>query len=219
MVKLGVMISSRIGVRTLLKSRYVYSRTRAGDNGKGLSCFLVNGNTAVGVDKSARIFNKGVFSLGVGRDTFVSNSPCNLEMHENSKMIVNGFVTIGHGGKILVYKGATLEFGDHVNANADLKIFCNDHISVGDSSFISWEVEIRDNDGHRLIRDGYAVSKPVFIGRHVWIGSRAMILKGVRIGNGAVVATGAIVTKDVPEACLVAGIPARVIKEDVRWAI
>lgn len=213
------MISSRIGVRTLLKSRYVHSRTRAGDNGKGLSCFLVNGNTAVKIDKSARIVNKGVFSLGVGKDSFVSNSSCNLEMHENSKMIINGYVGIGHGGKILIYSGATLEFGDHVTANADSKIFCTDRISVGDGSFISWEVEIRDTDGHRIIRDGYAGSKPVFIGRNVWIGSRAVILKGVRIGDGAVVATGAVVTKDVPEACLVAGIPARIIKEDVRWAI
>ncbi|MGD0329196.1 MAG: acyltransferase [Nitrososphaeria archaeon] len=218
-VKLRKMISNRIGVRTLLKSRYVYSRTRAGDNGKGLSCFLVNGNAAVEVDKSARIVNKGMFSLGIYETSFVSNSPCTFEMCENSKMIVNGSVRVGYGTKILIAEGATLEFGDQIHVGSDSKIMCADHISVGDNSHISYDVEIRDTDFHRIIRDDFAVSKPVFIGCHVWIGSRAAILKGVRIGDGAVVATGAIVTKDVPNACLVAGIPARIIKENVSWAV
>lgn len=54
--------------------------------------------------------------------------------------------------------------------------------------------------------------KPVFIGNDVWIGSRAVILDGVTIGNGAVVAAGAVVTKDVPEYAVVGGVPAKIIK-------
>jgi acetyltransferase-like isoleucine patch superfamily enzyme len=50
------------------------------------------------------------------------------------------------------------------------------------------------------------------IGNNVWIGSRAMVLKGVEIGTGAVVAPMTIVTKDVPANCVVAGIPAKVIR-------
>ena len=53
---------------------------------------------------------------------------------------------------------------------------------------------------------------PVMIGNNVWIGSRAMVLKGVEIGTGAVVAPMTIVTKDVPANCVVAGIPAKVIR-------
>jgi acetyltransferase-like isoleucine patch superfamily enzyme len=44
-----------------------------------------------------------------------------------------------------------------------------------------------------------------------------MILKGVNIGNGAIVAAGAVVTKDVPPNCMVAGVPAKIIKENVKW--
>ena len=55
------------------------------------------------------------------------------------------------------------------------------------------------------------------IGNKVWIATGAMILPGVKIGDGAIVAAGAVVTKDVPERCMVAGIPAKVIKENVEW--
>ena len=52
---------------------------------------------------------------------------------------------------------------------------------------------------------------------HVWIGMNATVLKGVTIGEGSIVAAGAIVTKDVPDHCLVAGVPAKIIRRDVRW--
>ena len=55
--------------------------------------------------------------------------------------------------------------------------------------------------------------KPVKIGNKVWIGAHATILPGVTIGDGAVVAAGAVVTKDVPSNVVVAGVPAKVIKE------
>ena len=55
------------------------------------------------------------------------------------------------------------------------------------------------------------------IGNHVWIGAKAMIMKGVNIGDGAIIAAGAVVTKDVPARCLVAGVPAKVIKTDIEW--
>lgn len=59
---------------------------------------------------------------------------------------------------------------------------------------------------------GDSVSKPVVIGDDVWIGARSIILKGVHIGKGAVIAAGAVVTKDVPEYAIVGGVPAKVIK-------
>jgi acetyltransferase-like isoleucine patch superfamily enzyme len=75
---------------------------------------------------------------------------------------------------------------------------------------------IRDSDNHLL--DGRdRRSAPIRIGDHVWIGLRATILKGVTIGDGAVVAAGALVIHDVPPGALVGGVPARVIRENVTW--
>lgn len=54
--------------------------------------------------------------------------------------------------------------------------------------------------------------EPVVIGNDVWIGTRAIILPGVRIGNGVIIGAGAIVTKDVPDYAVVGGVPAKIIR-------
>nr|WP_324248840.1 DapH/DapD/GlmU-related protein [Streptococcus macedonicus] len=56
------------------------------------------------------------------------------------------------------------------------------------------------------------IAKPVTIGNDVWIGGNVTILPGVTIGNNVVVAAGAVVTKDIPDNCVVAGVPAKMIK-------
>ena len=61
-------------------------------------------------------------------------------------------------------------------------------------------------------RNYTGIAKPVKIGNDVWIGGNVTILPGVTIGNNVVVAAGAVVTKDVPDNCVVGGVPARVIK-------
>lgn len=61
------------------------------------------------------------------------------------------------------------------------------------------------------------MTAPINIGNHVWIGLRAIILKGVTIGDGAVIAAGAVVTNNVPANSVVAGVPARVMSENVNW--
>ena len=61
------------------------------------------------------------------------------------------------------------------------------------------------------------MSRPIIIGDKVWIGMRATILKGVVIGDGAIIAAGAVVTKDVSPGTLVGGVPAKLIKKDVIW--
>lgn len=79
-------------------------------------------------------------------------------------------------------------------------------------------VIIRDSDSHRITNEpSYSVRKPIVIGDDVWIGMNVIILKGVKIGTGAIIAAGAVVTKEVPPYTLVAGVPAKVIKENVSW--
>ena len=62
-------------------------------------------------------------------------------------------------------------------------------------------------------RQGMDIVKPVFISDDVWIGTDVIILPGVHIGKGAIIGAGSVVTKDVPEYCIAAGNPARVVKK------
>ena len=71
---------------------------------------------------------------------------------------------------------------------------------------------IEEKDIHPAKRDLYSKG-PIKIGKRVWIGENAVILGGVTIGDGAVVAANAVVTKDVPPYTIVGGVPAKVIKE------
>lgn len=64
-----------------------------------------------------------------------------------------------------------------------------------------------------MMDQGFEEERPVYIGDDVWIGDRVTVLPGVHIGNGCIIAAGAVVTKDVPEYTVAAGVPARVVKE------
>jgi acetyltransferase-like isoleucine patch superfamily enzyme len=99
-------------------------------------------------------------------------------------------------------------------------------VTIGDDCLIGGGVRIQDTDGHPLDpvlrRQGMAVPsdnvRPVVIGNNVWIAPRAVILKGVTIGENSVVGTGTVVTHDVPSNTVVAGNPARVIRSLERGA-
>ena len=62
-------------------------------------------------------------------------------------------------------------------------------------------------------RRGELIPKPIHIGKNVWIGAHATVLQGVTVGDGAIIAAGAVVTKDVPSGIIVGGVPAKMIKQ------
>jgi acetyltransferase-like isoleucine patch superfamily enzyme len=96
-----------------------------------------------------------------------------------------------------------------------------DRVSVGANTLIAGGTRISDHDGHpisaRARREGHPTPadavKAVVIGRDVWIGARCMILKGVTIGDRAIVAGGSVVTRDVPADCIVGGNPAKPLRD------
>jgi hypothetical protein len=119
------------------------------------------------------------------------------------------------GAQVGVNAGAELVLGSGY-ANSGLSLACFQRIEIGEHAAIGEQVMIRDSDNH-VSRDDAPKTAPVRIGDGVWIGSRATILKGVTIGDGAIVAAGAVVNRDVPAHALVAGVPAVVRRNDVHW--
>jgi acetyltransferase-like isoleucine patch superfamily enzyme len=137
-------------------------------------------------------------------------------MRENAKLIVKGQFSFLYGSSIYINQGAILEL-ESGYCNLNCSISCFEHITIGSGVYISEQVLIRDSDDHRILDESHKVTKPIHIGNHVWIGMRSAILKGVTIGDGAIVAAGSVVTNDVPANSLVGGVPARVLKENVSW--
>ena len=144
-------------------------------------------------------------------------------MGPDSELILNknscgGYVfDVFSGSKIYINKGATLSFSGKGYMNHNVSLSCFDKISIGTDVVISEGVTIRDSDNHSILGSKKPSTAPIEIGNHVWIGLNSTILKGVKIGDGSVIAAGAVVNNDIPCNCLAAGVPAKVVKQGVNW--
>lgn len=177
--------------------------------------FRVYKKAKVKTHPSSRCEINGKLRLGLTWNG-ITHHTTSLVLKESSKLQVDGQFDIYDGCVITVEEAASLHIGSgYINSNS--RIYCFQGIAIGEGVAISEDVVIRDSDNHRMGSDDYEMTQPITIGNYVWIGFRASILKGVTIGDGAVIAAGAVVTKDIPSNCLAAGIPAKVIKENVKW--
>lgn len=174
-----------------------------------------------------------------GRRSFLRNAVVGKNFQCSTNGCINrgdkSQIRIGHdcqiGSEIFCSPRATVEIGSFTSIGARSQISAALGVSIGSHCLISTDVSIRDNNSHpidpaarrrqfdeiahRNYIDMWEDSDccNVRIGNDVWIGMRAMILKGVEIGDGSIVAAGAVVTKDVPPMTMVGGNPARVIKQ------
>lgn len=109
-----------------------------------------------------------------------------------------------------------VRFGTNVFINANLMILGSGIVTIGDNALIGPETRfytVNHAFDVELRREGWERAFPITLEPDVWLGGSVVVCPGVTIGRGAVVAAGAVVTKDVPPGTLVAGNPARVVRE------
>ncbi|MCS2892745.1 Coenzyme F420 hydrogenase/dehydrogenase, beta subunit C-terminal domain [Parabacteroides faecis] len=165
--------------------------------------------------KHSQIELNGCLNIGAKRvkGNLVSTR---IQMDDYTRLTVNGnfmvneesYIWITHSGHLILEGGFM---------NEKVTITCGSEIHIGKNAHIAREASIRDYDGHYIESPIYRTAKPVYIGDNVWIGYRALIMKGVTIGEGSIIAANAVVTKDVPPHCIVAGNPARIIRRNIKW--
>lgn len=172
--------------------------------------FLIYKNAKVQIEKCA-IQIKNHLSFGGG----LFLQPTFFRAEENCSIDCENWVFYS-GARVFVAKNAQLSLGEGFMAENGV-LYCYESITIGNHVFIGPDVVIRDSNNHTINQPNFKKEAPVVIEDRVWIGQRSMILPGVTIGEGAVVAAGAVVTRNVPKNCLVAGVPARVIKEKICW--
>lgn len=146
-------------------------------------------------------------SVRTGQVTF-------FRMDNQSQLSVDGNFDIFYGNDVHIFSGGKLEL-DSGFINSYGKIECHKYIKIGKNCAIGPYAIILDSDGHQIL--GKCNTAEVIIGNNVWIGARVTILKGVHIGDDAVIAAGTIVNKDVPAKSLVAGNPMHLICDNVEW--
>ena len=112
--------------------------------------------------------------------------------------------------------GENIHLGNNVFFNLNCMFIDNNRVKIGDHAMFGPGVQIY-TAAHPLDaksrNQGWEETKPVTIGNSVWIGGSAILLPGVTIGDKSVIGAGAVVTRDVPDSVVVAGNPARIIRE------
>ena len=135
-------------------------------------------------------------------------------------MLREMFAEIGEGCYIepplhANFGGAHCHFGNNVYANFNLTLVDDTHVYVGDNTLFAPNVVVA-TAAHPLdpvLRaKGLQYNRPVHIGKNCWIGSGALIMPGVTIGDDVVIGAGSVVTKDIPSGVLAFGVPCRVVR-------
>lgn len=128
-----------------------------------------------------------------------------------------------HGGHyILEDKNSRLDIGESTTIYSPMCVVNEGGaIRIGRDCMVAYGTDLRNSDGHSILDTitGARINpaRDITLGDHVWVGAQCQILKGVTVGPRAIVAARSVVTKNVQEGTLVAGVPTRLIRENVDW--
>ena len=149
-----------------------------------------------------------------------------LQIGRRGRIELGRWSWLGHGTKIRCHEGV-VSIGAKTVLGQECTISAYQHVSIGRECVIADRVMMIDFDHgmvevERPIRLQGIYKRDVRIGNNVWIGYGACILRGVTVGDNAVIGTNSVVTKDVPDNAIVGGVPARVIRmreapRELRW--
>lgn len=170
---------------------------------------MVNKDIILGRSEVKNFWYPTCLKMDAGTELTINDGPLTRYGNHPYLLRSGACIEIVNNGKLTIGQGA---------CNVNLTIMCAKEITIGNGVRIGRNVSIRDYNGiHVIINDRYTNYAPVHIGDHCWLCTGCTIMPGVTIGEGSVVAANATVTKDVPPHSLVAGSPAKVIKENIEW--
>ena len=159
-----------------------------------------------------------IIGLASNRLGLVPYSRGIVEVKQGGSIKTGRGVRIALGCKIFVDGKLEIGSGTYLNPNSHLVV--HQAITIGRNCAIGWNFQAMDTDLHQMLdSSGRAIGsdQPIAIGNRVWVGANVTVCKGVHIGDGAVIATGSVVTRNVSAGTMVGGVPARLIKENVNW--
>lgn len=178
---------------------------------------LIHRNVILEIHHKARIEVKGIFSIGQKRFS-KSKLETRVLVEDNAVLKIDNNFSLGYGSDVEVFQNALLHIEGNSATNINATIICGEHIHLCERVMLGRDITIRDNNGnHYIAMRGYKDTRPVFVGQHAWLCEGAIIMPGVKIGDGAIIGAHSFVAKNVPAYSMVSGNPAQVIEEDVYW--
>lgn len=123
--------------------------------------------------------------------------------------------------KISVKEHASLFLGNNIwVTGGNTTIICNKNIMINDDCLLSWDILLMDTDFHKILNSDNTIinkEKHIHIGKHVWIGCRTTILKGVSIANNNVIAANSTITKSISTENCIIGRNTEMLKTGIQW--
>jgi acetyltransferase-like isoleucine patch superfamily enzyme len=177
----------------------------------------------IGIPDNAVVHDTALIESSLSFEPYRSTADVGLVMDEGAGIYNGAVLDVGVSGTVKLGKCCLLTAGI---------IICDGRVELGDHCLVSWNVVIMDtyrasrdlhqrriamqqiiNRSPRRLPENVVEAKPVKIGNNVWIGFDSIVLPGVTIGDGSIVGCRSVVSEDVPAYCVVAGNPARVVRQ------
>lgn len=157
------------------------------------------------------------------KDSTLNNCEIRIRGNGNRLIIEEGcrigkgcsFLLEGNNNTIVIGRNTSMNVFCHLNASEH-----NTTIHIGEDCMLSHHIVICTSDAHPIYnQEGVRLNpaKDIELGQHVWVARRSVIMKGAKIGDGCVVGSHSMVNKAIPQNCLVVGMPARIVKENIHW--
>jgi acetyltransferase-like isoleucine patch superfamily enzyme len=178
---------------------------------------IINTNHKI-TNNIRQIITKIVYpGVKFGKNVYLDKG-ANIRVTDGGILLIDDNVHIGQNSILIVEKNGCLKIGRQTYIGPNALLGAIEHIYIGEDCLIAEGVTIRDqNHGTEIGEQPFRLQKPdsapIIIENNVWLGAKATILKGVRIGKNTVVGAHAVVNRSLPENSIAVGVPARVINQ------
>lgn len=168
--------------------------------------FKINGNNnKILIDESCLLSNTKII---------INGNNCEVIIDKLVRFMGPTSISISDGGSLYVKENAGIR-------GVNMEIGGGKSIVIGSLCMFSYGITLRNYDSHKVIDlETHHISnkaEDIVLGNHVWICKNVTILKGVTVGDNSILGYGSIVTRDVPHNTIAAGIPAKIVKENITW--
>lgn len=171
---------------------------------------------------NAGCVKRGMITLGLTGSDALQALQGHIWIGKGAEICFNGSAQLGAGTSIRVDDNAKLTFGDVFSCNKNCLIRCNKRINFGNRVLIGWNCTFNDFDGHTIIHNDMPLVNrgDIKIGNHVWICSDCLIMKNAVVADECVVSARTVLAKEIPVShSLIAGMPARIVKNNIVWEL